>query len=68
MNDRHQRRELEQLADQKQPSLAVEFLDFLAHNKKWWLLPILLVLGLIGMMAAVATFTGGGAPLIYTLF
>lgn len=43
-----------------------EFLQMLAHNKKWWLLPILIVLLLLG----VVVILGGTslAPFIYTLF
>ncbi|MFM9956799.1 MAG: DUF5989 family protein [Phycisphaerales bacterium] len=55
-------------AEQDAPAggIAREFLDFLRHNKKWWLLPLVLVLLLVG----VALFAGGGAaaPFIYTLF
>ncbi len=54
------------MAGESQPSLAAEFIDFLAHNKKWWLLPILLVVGLVGLLAAFAG--SGAAPFIYTLF
>jgi hypothetical protein len=47
-------------------NLVVEFLDFLMHNKKWWLLPILLVLGFFGLLVV---FSGSAAaPFIYTLF
>ena len=57
---------LAQEADRTPPSLAREFLDFLRHNKKWWLTPILLVLLAIGLLA-VAAGTGAG-PFIYALF
>ena len=57
---------LDQLADAPQPSLAVELFDFLKHNKKWWLLPILLMLGLFGILMALAAT--GAAPFIYTMF
>jgi Family of unknown function (DUF5989) len=43
-----------------------EFWLFLKHNKKWWLLPIigvLLVLGLLIVLSSTAA-----APFIYTLF
>ncbi len=57
---------LDRLADSPQPGLAAELLDFLKNNKKWWLLPILLMLGLLGTLMALATT--GAAPFIYTLF
>jgi len=46
------------------PTLLAEFLDFLRHNKKWWLLPILLVLLLFG--ALIFLSGTGAAPFIYT--
>jgi uncharacterized protein DUF5989 len=56
----------EQLSEAPPPSLLAEFLDFLRHNKKWWLLPILLVLLFLG---ALLLFSGSAAaPFIYTLF
>lgn len=53
-------------ADQQAPGLMREFLDFLLHNKKWWLIPILVVLA----MVAVLVILGGTAigPWIYTIF
>ena len=52
--------------DQAQLSLGHEFLLFLRDNKKWWLLPILLVLLLV---TALVTLTStGAAPFIYSLF
>lgn len=46
------------------PSLAAEFWEFLRHNKKWWLLPILIVLLLFGVLIFLAGT--GAAPFIYT--
>lgn len=48
------------------PGLVVEFWDFMRENKKWWLLPILVVFALVGMLLVL----GGtaAAPFIYTLF
>lgn len=43
-----------------------EFVDFLCHNKKWWLAPIVLVLLLFGLLIIVAGTPGGA--FIYTLF
>jgi len=44
-----------------------EFWTFLAKRKKWWLMPIALVLLVIGFLIVVS---GGSAlaPFIYTLF
>ncbi len=53
-------------ADARQQGFVVEFGQFLLHNKKWWLLPILLVLLAIGILAALSATPL--APFIYTLF
>ena len=55
-----------QQAGLKRPGLLREFWDFLRHNKKWWLTPIILVLLLIGLLAVLGGTTA--APFIYTLF
>lgn len=57
---------LEELSQAPQPSLAAEFVDFLKHNKKWWLLPILVMIAMFGILIALAQT--GVAPFIYTLF
>jgi Family of unknown function (DUF5989) len=46
------------------PTLLVELWDFLRHNKKWWLLPILFVLLLFGVLIFLSGT--GAAPFIYT--
>lgn len=46
------------------PTLAAEFWEFLRHNKKWWLLPILIVLLVFGVLIFLAGT--GAAPFIYT--
>lgn len=58
--------EFKELAQEKRPSLLREFWLFLKYNKKWWLLPILIVLLLLGLLVLL----GGTAiaPFIYPLF
>ena len=58
--------EFNKLAQEKRTNLLVEFWIFLKHNKKWWLLPILIVLLLMGLLVLL----GGTAiaPFIYPLF
>ncbi len=53
-------------SQKSRPSLASEFIAFLKHNKKWWLLPILAVMIFLGILM----YAGGGAaaPFIYTIF
>ena len=58
--------ELEQLAKEKRTSLVGEFFIFLKHNKKWWLLPILLLL--LGLGLLVLLSSSSIAPFIYPLF
>lgn len=55
-----------QQAEEAPMGLVAEFVDFLLHNKKWWLIPIFLVMALLGTFV----FLGGGAaaPFIYSLF
>ena len=56
----------EELSQDKQLGLATEFLMFIKENKIWWMLPIILVLGMVGVLAFLTTT--GAAPFIYTLF
>lgn len=58
--------DLEGMADAKDPGLVGELFEFLRDNKKWWLLPILAVLVVFGVIAALAA--SPVAPFIYTLF
>ncbi len=58
--------EFEEAGREKQLSLAQEFLVFVTENKKWWLIPILLVLAFVGLLVVLGST--GAAPFIYTLF
>lgn len=58
--------DLRELNQKRAPSLTTEFVHFLVHNKKWWLAPIVLALGIVGLFAVLAGT--GAAPFIYTLF
>jgi hypothetical protein len=48
-------------------SLIAEFWDFMKVRKKWWLLPLVLVMVLVGTLLV---FAQGSAlaPFIYTIF
>lgn len=56
----------EQLSKEKRPSLISEFWEFLKHNKKWWLIPIILIL--LGLGILVLMSSSALAPFIYPLF
>jgi hypothetical protein len=61
-----QRTEFEAQAEQGSSSLLAELVQFLRENKKWWLIPVVVSLLLIGLLV----FLGGtvAAPFIYTLW
>ncbi len=48
-------------------SILVEFFQFLKQNKKWWLMPIVIIMLLLGLLII---FGEGSAlaPFIYALF
>jgi len=48
-------------------SIVREFWDFMKVRKKWWLLPIVVFLLLLGLLI-VLTEGSAVAPFIYTLF
>lgn len=56
----------ENQAARKRTGFASEFFGFLKHNKKWWMLPMLAVILVLGALVLL----GGTpfAPFIYTLF
>jgi hypothetical protein len=58
----------EKAAESEPTTLLQEIVGLLKHNKKWWLIPILIVLLGVGGLIAVALVSPGAAPFIYTLF
>ena len=58
--------DFERQADARPPGFVAEMWSFIAHNKKWWLTPIIVVLLAFGLLIVL----GGtaAAPFIYTLF
>jgi hypothetical protein len=58
--------EFEEAGKGKQQSLVQEFLAFIVEEKKWWLIPILLVFPVVGLLVLFSST--GAAPFIYTLF
>lgn len=55
-----------QAAQEEERGLVAEFVMFMAENKMWWLTPILVVFGLLGVLLVLGAT--GVAPFIYTLF
>jgi len=66
MSQDDRKTEFEDAGQEKQLSLAQEFFLFVIENKKWWLIPILLVLSLVGLLVVLGST--GASPFIYTLF
>ena len=58
--------EFQQAGQQEPLNLVQEFLLFVRENKKWWLIPILLVFGLVSLLVMFGST--GAAPFVYTLF
>ena len=53
-------------AEQAPRGVVREFWDFLTHNKKWWLMPIILSLLVLSIIVIIGS--SAAAPFIYTLF
>lgn len=47
--------------------VAGEFITYLWKRKRWWLIPLAVLLMLVGLVSLWATVSGVG-PFIYTLF
>jgi hypothetical protein len=59
--------DLERAARQDQASSVwIDLAVFLWQNKSWWLIPVVLALGLLGVLVVLAG--SAGAAFIYTLF
>ena len=58
--------EFEKASQRKQGNLLGEFMGFLKQNKKFWLLPLILVM--LALAALLILSSTAAAPFIYTLF
>ncbi len=56
----------QEAADEKPVGLGREIVEMLRENKKYWMIPIIIVLLLFGLLLILGTT--GAAPFIYTLF
>jgi hypothetical protein len=50
----------------KRRSLAAEFFDYLMENKKWWMIPIILVVLALTVLLVFAN--SAAAPFLYAMF
>jgi hypothetical protein len=66
MNEKRDAGAFEREAQEKSKGLVREYVDFLLHNKKWWLIPIIIALLLVGILIVLGS--SAAAPFIYTLF
>jgi len=57
---------LAEASHDKQGGLLAEFIAFMRENKAWWMAPILIVLGLVGVLLILGAT--GAAPFLYTLW
>ena len=66
MSDETKKEDFASQAEGRQMGLLAEFWEFLKHEKKWWLTPIIVVLLLLGVLI----FLSGTAvaPFIYPIF
>jgi len=62
---RKEQDEFLQAATQEDRGLVAEFIAFMSENKVWWLTPILVVFGLLGVLLILGAT--GVAPFIYAL-
>lgn len=61
-----QRSEFEKSGEEKDIGLFGEFVAMLKQNKKYWLIPLILILLLFGVLIILGSTAA--APFIYTLF
>jgi hypothetical protein len=64
--ERSTREEFDRAAAAPRPSMARELWDWMKHNRKWWLLPVLAALLVAGLLMVLAS--SGVGPFVYTLF
>lgn len=67
MKNEEQRNEFEVAGEEQEPSLWGEFLLMLRENKKYWMIPLLIVLLGFGLLLVLGS-SPAIAPFIYTLF
>ncbi|MEN6625567.1 MAG: DUF5989 family protein [Candidatus Sumerlaeia bacterium] len=51
--------------ENENPSLVTEFVWFLKENKKWWLIPLIVLVVVLGLLAFLTIHLGPLMPFIY---
>ena len=64
--EKNKRTEFETAGGEKDAGLFREFLGLMKQNKKYWLIPLILILVLLGVIVILGSTAA--APFIYTLF
>jgi Family of unknown function (DUF5989) len=59
-------REFEAEAGKRRIPLLAELWEFMRHNKRWWLTPIIVILIVVGLLVALGG--SAAAPFLYPLF
>lgn len=65
-DDKRSQEDFLQAAQGKERGIVAEFVAFMAENKLWWMTPILVVFGLVGVLLLLGAT--GFAPFIYTMW
>ena len=65
-DDKRSQEDFLQAARGKERGIVAEFIAFMAENKLWWMTPILVVFGLVGVLLLLGAT--GFAPFIYTMW
>ncbi len=66
MGDKPPTKRFEQASEEKQDNLLQEIWGMLRENRKYWMIPLIVVLLLFGLLIVLGST--GAAPFIYTLF
>jgi len=64
--EKDKRTEFEAAGGEKDASVFREFIGLMKQNKKYWLIPLILILILFGVLVILGS--SAAAPFIYTLF
>jgi hypothetical protein len=66
MTDRDQDKSFEEAGQEAEQGLVGEFFSFMKENAAWWLVPFLVVFGLLGLLLVLGGT--GAAPFLYAMF